>query len=79
MICFELSRQSCCMEFKTKERGGESGLSREIRRSRRKLSNQARYQQEQRWFPYPFTVKINTGFSAVGKAEPMTPSGDGIG
>ena len=61
------------------EWGGEYGLSREIRQSRRKLSNQARYQQEQRWFPYPFTVKLNTDFSAVGKAVPMTPSGNGIG
>jgi len=56
------------MEFKMTEWGGEYGLSREIRQSRRKLSNQARYQQEQRWFPYPFTVNLNSGFSAVGKA-----------
>jgi len=67
------------MEFKMTEWGGEYGLSREIRQSRRKLSNQARYQQEQRWFPYPFTVKLNTGFSAVGKTVPMTPSSNGIG
>ena len=79
IICFELSRKSRCMEFKTTERGGESGLSREIRQSRREFSDQARSQQEQRWFPYRFTVKLNTGFSTVGKAMPMTPSGNGIG
>ena len=79
IICFELSRKSCCMEFKMTERGGESGLSDEIRRSRRKPSSQTRYRQEQKRFPYPFTVKLRTGFSAVGKAMPMTPSGNGIG
>jgi hypothetical protein len=67
------------MEFKTKQRGSEAGLSREIRQSRREFSDQARSQQEQRWFPYRFTVKLNTGFSTVGKAMPMTPSGNGIG
>jgi hypothetical protein len=67
------------MEFKMTERGGESGLSREIRQSRRKLSNRSRYQQEQGWYPYPFAMELNTGFSAVGKAVPMTPSGNGIG
>ena len=79
IICFELSRRLRCMEFKTKQRGGESGLSREISQSRRKLGNQVRYQQEQRGFPYLFTVNLNTGFSAVGKAVPMTPSDNGIG
>jgi hypothetical protein len=67
------------MEFKTTEMGGETGLSREIRQSRRKLSNQARYQQEQGWFTYRITVKLNTGFSVVGKAVPVTPFGNGIG
>jgi hypothetical protein len=67
------------MEFKITEWGGESGLSDEIRRSRRQPSSQTRYRQEQKLFPYPFTVKLSTGFSAIGKAMPMTPSENGIG
>ena len=79
IICFELSRKSCCMEFKMTERGGKSGLSDEIRRSRRQPSSQTRYRQEQNRFPYPFTVKLSIGFSVVGKAMPMTPPGNEIG